>query len=90
MFTDDPPLISDADIETAEWHEAGRAIDNEVCPICDEALRPLDPKWASSYTNPRYTAEAAARCVGPVSEAHPQYHEWCINPEDEDDWSDQS
>jgi hypothetical protein len=63
-------MFTDADIEMAELAEQGDMIANGVCPICEEALDPLAyaAKHPRAYTNPRYTAEMAAACVGPVDE----------------------
>lgn len=68
--------MNDADLEMMELAEAGSMAADGVCSICEEALDPLLPKWAASYTSPRYTAVIAAECVGPI---HPQlpYHQYC-------------
>lgn len=68
--------MNDVDLEMVELAAAGTDIANGVCPICDEALNPLDPKWAGDYGE-HYTAENAAAAVGP---AHPTlpYHANCL------------
>lgn len=68
--------MNDADLETAELVARGNDIANGVCPTCEEALDPLLPKWAGSYTRPEYTAEMAAASAGPVHPSQP-YHQWC-------------
>jgi hypothetical protein len=69
-------MYTDADLETMDLVVRARDAANGVCSICDEALYPLDPKWANDYTG-RYTAQDAAAHVGAV---HPQlpYHIWCL------------
>jgi hypothetical protein len=69
-------MTNDADIEMAQMEEAAAQAHAGVCSICDEALNPLDPKWAGSYTNPRYTAAIAAELAGPVHPSLP-WHLWC-------------
>lgn len=69
---------NDADWDTLALNESAANAANGVCGICDEALNPLLAKWAKSYTSPRYTAEVAAECVGPVHPTEP-YHQRCVD-----------
>lgn len=72
-------VLNDADIEMIELAEAGTMTANGVCFICEDALYPIEfaAKNPGSYTNPRYTAEMAAECVGPVDEQL-GVHVWCL------------
>lgn len=68
---------NDADMLTLEFEEAARNVANGVCVICDEALDPTAPKWASYYANRHETAEQVAASIGPVSAIFPDRHEVC-------------
>ncbi len=71
--------MNDADIEMAELAEMGNMIAAGVCPICEEALDPTHPKWASEvwYHNPSLTAQDASSMVGPVDPSG-SYHVACL------------
>lgn len=62
----------------AEMAQAGTDICNGVCPICDEALDPSDPKWDDSW-HERYTQANAIESCGPHSNVVDGYHDRCIN-----------
>lgn len=60
-------MFTDADIETLEMEDAARMADAGVCPICEDVLNPLDPKWAAEFPKrDGSTAERWAELVGPV------------------------
>lgn len=42
-------MINDADIEQAQWEQAGAMADAGICVHCEGPLDPLHPKWAASY-----------------------------------------
>ncbi len=44
-------MITDADIEQAEWEHAGRLADSGVCPACEEPLNPRLPKWERGFAD---------------------------------------
>lgn len=73
-----PVDMTEADFDTLAYQSAAQDAANGVCSLCDEALNPLLPKWASSYKNPRYTQEMAAKAVGPVMADLP-YHQICFD-----------
>lgn len=68
---------NDADLLTLEFAEAARNVANGVCVICDEALDPTAPKWASYYNGRHETAEQVAASIGPISAEYPDRHERC-------------
>lgn len=85
-------MITDADIEMAELESAGNDIANGVCPICDDMLDPLSPRWPDSQfeqTQDRYgndlhprsvyrmTRQRYAQMVGPYNSVVEGFHDDC-------------
>ena len=72
-------MFTDADIETAELIAAAASASAGVCVVCDDALDPTHPKWADDYARRNYTAEDAARSLGPACGNGDPYHVWCLD-----------
>ncbi len=65
---------NDADWDTLAIHEASRDIANGVCPACDDALDPADPKWGLGWVAQRKHLAA----YGPANNIVEGYHDRCI------------
>jgi hypothetical protein len=86
-----PVDMTDADFELLDLEAAAEAAANGVCSICEDALNPLEPRWAKT-TWPRtrtgdgsYRETTAEEMVAQVGPVHPQlpYHVWCLEGEND-------
>jgi hypothetical protein len=68
---------TDADIEMAELAEASRMAANGVCPRCEDALDPADPKWNMGWVQQRKHLD----CYGPHGNIAEGYHDRCLTDE---------
>ena len=84
--------MNDVDIEMVEMTERGNMAAAGVCPACEDALDPMNPKWRdgdfgkvrqADGTYRPATREEWAACVGPESREIPGYHKACV-----DSWRD--
>jgi hypothetical protein len=52
-------IPNDVDLEMMELSQAAHDAENQVCSICEEALNPLDPKWATTVWPPTRQADGS-------------------------------
>ena len=63
-YDNDPGVYNDADIETMEFHAAGRQVTARVCPRCDDMLDPTDrSRWGDEHFDQPIPADVCRRVL---------------------------